>query len=100
MLPHTLLPLLAIAAQSVVGAPITDTGLSSIEAREQKTIGHTEIVGFPETTPNTTEGELMLKYKPTLKVFKGCVPFPAVDANGQCRYVHRFITSSFQTCPD
>lgn len=28
----------------------------------------------------------MLKYKPLLKVFNGCVPFPAVDADGNTRY--------------
>lgn len=45
-------------------------------------IGHDEVVGFAEAVPEGTAGTLMLKYKPFLKVFNGCVPFPAVDAAG------------------
>ncbi|PIL33810.1 hypothetical protein GSI_04435 [Ganoderma sinense ZZ0214-1] len=43
---------------------------------------HDEIVGFPETVPDTRVGQLYLKYKPHLYVANGCVPFPAVDAEG------------------
>ncbi|RPD57426.1 NPP1-domain-containing protein [Lentinus tigrinus ALCF2SS1-7] len=45
-------------------------------------IAHDAVVGFPETVPNTAIGQLYLKYKPHLKVVNGCVPFPAVDAEG------------------
>lgn len=45
-------------------------------------IAHDAVVGFPQTVPSGTTGTLMLKYKPWLKVFNGCVPFPAVDAAG------------------
>lgn len=45
-------------------------------------IDHDAVVGFPETVPDTTAGALYLKYKPFLKVYNGCVPFPAVDADG------------------
>ncbi|TFK83288.1 NPP1-domain-containing protein [Polyporus arcularius HHB13444] len=45
-------------------------------------IAHDAVVGFPETVPATTVGQLYLKYKPHLKVVNGCVPFPAVDAAG------------------
>ncbi|KEZ46060.1 Uncharacterized protein SAPIO_CDS0906 [Scedosporium apiospermum] len=45
-------------------------------------INHDAVVGFSETVPAGTIGELYLKYKPYLKVFNGCVPFPAVEADG------------------
>ncbi|RDX44227.1 NPP1-domain-containing protein [Lentinus brumalis] len=45
-------------------------------------IAHDAVVGFPETVPATTVGQLYLQYKPHLKVVNGCVPFPAVDAAG------------------
>lgn len=50
-------------------------------------INHDAVVGFPETVPAGTIGELYLKHKPYLKVFNGCVPFPAVEADGDTRYV-------------
>lgn len=45
-------------------------------------IDHDAVVGFAEAVPDNSEGDLMLAYKPYLKVFNGCVPFPAVDADG------------------
>ncbi|CBX91493.1 hypothetical protein IAQ61_010837 [Plenodomus lingam] len=45
-------------------------------------IGHDKVVGFRETVPSGVKGELYLKYKPSLKVFGGCVPFPVVDSAG------------------
>ena len=54
---------------------------------------HDEIVGFPETVPDTRVGQLYLKYKPHLYVANGCVPFPAVDAEGNTRYVRSRSTS-------
>lgn len=50
-------------------------------------IDHDAVVGFAEAVPDSSEGDLMLAYKPYLKVFNGCVPFPAVDADGNTRYV-------------
>lgn len=76
---------LAFAAQSVLAAPAPAAAPSPIEARA--VISHDEVVGFDETVPDTVEGTLMLKYKPLLKVFNGCVPFPAVDAEGNTRYI-------------
>lgn len=46
------------------------------------TIDHDAVVGFAQSVPDSSEGDLMLAYKPYLKVFNGCVPFPAVDASG------------------
>jgi len=48
-------------------------------------IDHNAVVGFPQTVPSGTTGELYLKYKPFLKVMNGCVPFPAVEADGDTR---------------
>ncbi|RHZ58365.1 hypothetical protein CDV55_106119 [Aspergillus turcosus] len=40
------------------------------------------VVGFPQTVPSGSTGEVYLAYQPYLKVVNGCVPFPAVDADG------------------
>jgi hypothetical protein len=49
------------------------------------TLGVDEIVGFAETVPATTAGTVYEAYQPFLKVVNGCVPFPAVDAEGNTR---------------
>jgi len=48
-------------------------------------IDHDAVVGFPETVPSGLPGALYLKNKPYLDVINGCVPFPAVDAEGNTR---------------
>lgn len=60
-----------------VGAPL----------EQRAVIDHDAVVGFPQTVPSGIEGTLYLKYKPYLYVQNGCVPFPAVDAEGNTRYV-------------
>jgi hypothetical protein len=50
--------------------------------KSRAVIDHDKVVGFAEAVPDNSEGDLMLAYKPYLKVFNGCVPFPAVDAEG------------------
>ena len=45
-------------------------------------IAHDAVVGFPQTVPSGVIGDLYLKYKPFLYVANGCVPFPAVEADG------------------
>lgn len=50
--------------------------------KSRAVIAHDAVVGFAEAVPDNSEGDLMLAYKPYLKVFNGCVPFPAVDADG------------------
>ncbi|CAN8101954.1 unnamed protein product [Discula destructiva] len=76
MFAQSLLLDLLLAATAVLAAPVA----TNIEARG--VIGHDEVVGFPETVPNDVTGSLMLTYKPFLKIFNGCVPYPAVDAEG------------------
>lgn len=74
------LPVQLLAAASVVlSSPI------SLDSRAS--IAHDAVVGFAEAVPSGVVGELMLKYKPYLKVINGCVPFPAVNAAGDVRYV-------------
>lgn len=68
---------LASAVVSVSAAPL----------QPRAVIGHDAVVGFPETVPSGTIGNLYLKYKPYLKVVNGCVPFPAVDSAGNTGYV-------------
>ncbi|KAJ4331071.1 hypothetical protein N0V95_009949 [Ascochyta clinopodiicola] len=72
-LPSLAIQLLAAAAY-VSALP---TGLE-----KRAVIDHDAVVGFSQTVPSGIVGTLMLKYKPYLKVFNGCVPFPAVDSAG------------------
>ncbi|KAK8048753.1 hypothetical protein PG994_010483 [Apiospora phragmitis] len=50
--------------------------------QQRDPIGNGDIVGLPESVPEGTAGELYLKYKPYLLRDSGCVPYPAVDAQG------------------
>lgn len=68
---------LLLAANYVCAAPL---GLTS-----RAVINHDTVVGFPQTVPSGIVGTLMLKYKPYLEVYNGCVPFPAVNAAGDTR---------------
>lgn len=75
---------LGLAAAAAVSA--TPTPKSLLEARG--TIGSDDIVGFLQTVPSGTVGNVYLAYKPYLNVVNGCVPFPAVDAEGDTKYVY------------
>ncbi|KAJ5110406.1 necrosis inducing protein [Penicillium argentinense] len=46
------------------------------------TVASDEIVGFDQKVPPGTVGDVYLAYQPHLYVVNGCVPFPAVDENG------------------
>jgi hypothetical protein len=61
--------------------------VASSPIEKRATIPHDEVVGFPQTVPSGIEGTLYLKYQPFLDVINGCVPFPAVDADGNVRSV-------------
>ena len=63
----------------------TVAAVSAAAIDRRAVIAHDAVVGFPETVPSGTTGQLYLKYKPHLKVVNGCVPFPAVDADGNTR---------------
>lgn len=70
-----------LAASVATGSPITET--SPLERRG--TIASDEIVGFAQAVPSGITGEVYLAYQPYLKVVNGCVPFPAVDAEGDTK---------------
>lgn len=63
-------------------------GLASLVAAGS--IDHDKVVGFEQAVPTGTTGEVYEAYKPYLKVVNGCVPFPAVDADGNTKYVFMF----------
>ena len=65
---------LVLAATHISAAPL--------DLSRRAVIAHDAVVGFPQTVPSGIEGTLMLKYKPWLEVYNGCVPFPAVNAAG------------------
>lgn len=44
-----------------------------------------KVVVFNQTVPSGTTGEVYLAYQPDLYVVNGCVPFPAVDKNGNTK---------------
>lgn len=52
---------------------------SAVHAAE---IDHDKVVGFREVNPTTVTQKAAKKFQPYLKVWHGCVPFPAVDAAG------------------
>ncbi|KAF2756363.1 NPP1-domain-containing protein [Pseudovirgaria hyperparasitica] len=65
---------------SALFASLTSAFPLTLESRA--VIAHDAVVPFAQTVPSGTTGTLYLKYKPFLKIFNGCVPFPAVQANG------------------
>ncbi|KAI9052947.1 hypothetical protein LZ554_003219 [Drepanopeziza brunnea f. sp. 'monogermtubi'] len=65
-------------ASAIVASPIGNLDKRAV-------IGHNKVAGFaqtPESVPSGCMGDLYLAYQPFLKVESGCVPFPAVDADG------------------
>lgn len=69
--------LLSVAA---VAALVTATPLG-----RRAVIGHDKVVPLPQIVPGGTAGEVYLAYQPELYVANGCVPFPAVDGEGNTR---------------
>ncbi|ROV98158.1 hypothetical protein VPNG_08591 [Cytospora leucostoma] len=66
--------LLTVAAAAAI------TTATPIERRGA--IAHDKVVGFSQTVPSGTTGDVYLAYQPYLYVINGCVPFPAVDEAG------------------
>jgi hypothetical protein len=66
---------------------LATVGVSSSLLQRRGTISSDVIMGFAQTVPGGTTGSVYLAYKPYLKVVNGCVPFPAVDAAGNTKYV-------------
>jgi hypothetical protein len=76
--------LLKASVSLLATASVSATPLS---LQTRGTIASDEIVGFAQTVPSGTVGDVYLAYKPYLYVVNGCVPFPAVDAEGDTKYV-------------
>ncbi|KAJ5600962.1 hypothetical protein N7450_002029 [Penicillium hetheringtonii] len=73
----------AVCLLSVAGlSTAAPREVGSIALSRRGTVGSDDIVGFEQTVPSGTTGEVYLAYQPHLKVVNGCVPFPAVDADG------------------
>ncbi|KAF2731954.1 NPP1-domain-containing protein [Polyplosphaeria fusca] len=66
----------------LIGLTVTVSCVYAAPVSRRAVINHDAVKGFPETVPSGLLGTLMLKYKPYLEVYNGCVPFPAVDVQG------------------
>lgn len=84
--------LLALAASAsctvVAGSPsdgVRPTRTRNAPKEKRSDIDSDAVVGFATTVADGTEGELMEKWWPYLYVVNGCVPFPAVDAEGNTK---------------
>lgn len=64
---------------------LTITAASAAAIDKRAVIAHDAVVGFSQTVPSGTTGDLYLAYKPYLDRESGCVPYPAVDAEGNTR---------------
>lgn len=49
------------------------------------TLPNSQVVGLTEAVPAGITGDVYEAYQPFLEVVNGCVPFPAVDINGNTK---------------
>ncbi|BAB04114.1 NPP1 family protein [Halalkalibacterium halodurans] len=56
--------------------------ISLVSPANAAVIDHDKVVGFEEVTPTTITQKVAKRFQPYLTVSTGCVPFPAVDADG------------------
>lgn len=73
---------------------LATAGIHASPVQPRAVIDDNLVVGFPETVPSGTVGAVYEAYQPYLYVVNGCVPFPAVDAEGNTRYT-RFLPAAF-----
>ncbi|KAE8453636.1 hypothetical protein EG329_009147 [Mollisiaceae sp. DMI_Dod_QoI] len=74
---------MAVLSRALLGILVTITVTATPTPLVPRgTIASDEIVGFAETVPSGTVGTVYEAYQPYLYVVNGCVPFPAVDAEG------------------
>lgn len=88
---------IAVLTKALAGLATLAPLASGSPLSKRAVIDHDAVVGFPETVPEGVIGELYLKYKPRLKIFEGCVPFPGVQADGGTRYVPHHVPT-FPSC--
>lgn len=79
-----------VLASPTTSIPTGENGLRPTRTRsapkeKRSDIDSDAVVGFVTTVADDTEGTLMEKWWPYLYVVDGCVPFPAVDAEGDTR---------------
>jgi hypothetical protein len=69
--------------------------VEAIALQRQGTIATDLIVGLPEAVPSGIEADVYEAYQPYLDVINGCIPYPAVDVNGNTKYVlpARFLSN-------
>ncbi|KAE8876466.1 hypothetical protein PF005_g28357 [Phytophthora fragariae] len=60
-------------------AAATAVSMASVKAG---TIGHDQVVPFPQSTATSTANSAALKFKPQVFINSGCHPYPAVNAAG------------------
>lgn len=65
---------------------VASVSVTATPLQPRAVIAHDAVVGFAETVPSGTVGNVYEAYQPFLKVVNGCVPFPAVDASGNTGY--------------
>ena len=61
--------------------------LAALDLAHASSIDHDKVRPLPQTIPDGAQGELYLAYQPRLHVVNGCVPYPAVDADGNTGFV-------------
>lgn len=88
-----ILAVVVVSALAVNALPSTPTlqqrgTETSPRLAARSVIAHDAVVGFAETVPDDMLGVAYEAYQPFLKVVNGCVPFPAVDAEGNTRYIN------------
>jgi hypothetical protein len=73
-----------VAIALAAGASVLAT---PVESRQDNitVVPHDQVVGFPQEVPKDAIGATYLRFKPWLYVYNGCVPYPAVEANGSVR---------------
>ncbi|KAI9155615.1 necrosis inducing protein [Paramyrothecium foliicola] len=57
-------------------------GISAAPLESRAVINHDAVAGFGQSVPSGAIGNAFLRFKPWLRVEGGCVPFPAVDGQG------------------
>lgn len=68
----------------LVGLTVLPT-LASSNDLPGGTVAHDELIGLSQTIPSGATGDLYLAYQPHLYIVNGCVPFPAVDVDGNTK---------------
>ena len=91
----SVLSILTVGAQCGV---IENGAIENSAIERRAVIGHDKITPLKQAVRKNRFGKLLMKYKPFLKVQHGCVPFPAVDKDGNTRFVVIYIVKIQDKC--